>query len=425
MNKQVPARLSRLKFKKLLIRQSSISKMVRRNPFKYGRQILPIKEINQVVKQLGLDYNVKKIKFSNLFRSIFHAIVVKKNSYSRVIASSAKSLIGKKFSQLGQVSHVAILDRFNSYDEEKVDALIAQILSGFDQGARKNSQDTAKVRIIDGTSFALSYSRVKDEFLPIGPGRKQVSTKKTYKGIMKLGLCIQAGNFMPLDWRFSDEYDDNQIFRDLVDWSKPGFIYVIDRGNVAVDYLKKFSDNKIYFIQETWDSHTFLELDNKKYQNNSRIMDRFVLRREIIGWITRSDGTRLKVRRIVAFDEKHEEILSLTTNDFDSSPVVIIKRHARRWEVEVVFDWIKNTLGPNNNHKLTQWSKIKGLRNLIRIWFAILGILLAFAHKKFGTRWWKPQRFSMGEIILNYENLMTMWLEAKLGLRQRDSNISR
>lgn len=249
MIKQTPARISHLNFMESLVHRSSITQMVRRKPFKYGRQILPIKEINKVVKQLDLDNNAKKIKFTNLFRSIFYALVVKRNSYSRTIASSSKSMIAQKFSQLGQVSHVAVLDRLNQYDEEKMDALMVHILSKLENGVRRTSQDTDRIRIIDGTSFALSYSRVKDEFLPMGPAKKAepvTKQRKINKGLMKLGLVVQAGNFIPIDWRFCDEYDDNQILRDLVDWSEPGYTYLIDRGNVAVDYLKKFTDNKIF-----------------------------------------------------------------------------------------------------------------------------------------------------------------------------------
>ena len=419
MNRQSPALTSNSKFKELLFPQNKIVKMMKRNSFKAVRQLLPLKDIQKTVDKLGLDKRKKKIGFVNLVKAIFYSITVKNNGTSRSISSVGKRKQGKLFSQLPPVSHVAILDRLNNYDEEKVDALLNQISLGIDEATNHNSKITSKVRVLDGSTFSLSFSRTGDELPKVGSGGTGKSSAGSSKSMMKLGLVSTASNFIAINWQFSDDYDDNQIFRDLVDWSKEGYTYVIDRGNVAVDYLKKFADNKIYFIQKTYEKHTFDKLWSKKLPVTSRVLGRFDLKEELRGWILRKDGVKVKVRRILAFDENNKEMISLTTNDLTSPNHVIVKRHTKRWDIEVIFDWLKNTLGPNDDHKLTQWKRLAALRNLIRIWLMLLSLLCAYAKKRFGAKWRVPGRFSLGDVIRFYADQLGRWLEGKLGLRGR------
>lgn len=393
--------------------------MIKRKQFKNARQLLPIKLISEMVMKLELDANSRKIKFINLFRAIFYSVIVKNNSHSRSIANVGNTMTGKIFSQLPPVSHVAILDRLNVYDEEKLDALVSQVLGGINTGINLKGRDTHKVKIIDGTSIVLSYSRTKDELQKLGKNKIVLEEKVPSKALLKLGLMCQAGSFVPLDWKFSSDYDDNQVFRDLINWNLKGYTYVLDRGNIAIDFLEKFTLEEMYFIQKTYSGHTFYEENRTKLPLVSLVLNKYRLREEIIGWIYREDGAELKVRRIIAINEKTNEKLSLTTNDFDTPPHYIIKQHERRWEIEVLNDWLKNTIGPNDNHKLTHWNKIKGLRNLIKIWLLIIGLLLAYGKKKYGPKWWQPQRFSLGNIRIAYADQLMRWLEGKLGLRHR------
>ena len=51
----------------------------------------------------------------------------------------------------------------------------------------------------------------------------------------------------------------------------------------------------------------------------TRVLGRFDLLEEQLGWIIRvKDGVKVKVRRIIAKDEKTRETRSLTTNDLES-----------------------------------------------------------------------------------------------------------
>ena len=130
MNRQSPALTSNSKFKELLFPQNKIVKMMKRNSFKAVRQLLPLKDIQKTVDKLGLDKRKKKIGFVNLVKAIFYSITVKNNGTSRSISSVGKRKQGKLFSQLPPVSHVAVLERLNNYDEEKMDAMLNQISLG-------------------------------------------------------------------------------------------------------------------------------------------------------------------------------------------------------------------------------------------------------------------------------------------------------
>ena len=81
----------------------------------------------------------------------------------------------------------------------------------------------------------------------------------------------------------------------------------------------------------------------------TRVLGRFDLLEEQLGWIIRAkDGIKVKVRRIIAKDEKTEKKLSLTTNDLESFGIhqrKDLRTSCKTLEIEVVFDWLKNTLG--------------------------------------------------------------------------------
>lgn len=422
MLNQSPALTSNLKFKDVLFPQNRIVRMIKKNSFKSARQLIPHREIQATVDKLELDKKVQKLHFLKLFKAIFYSTVVKNNGFSRSIASVGQTRLGHKFTGLNAVSHVAIINRLNAYDEEKLDAMLSQINRGCNSATLRNSQVTAKLYVIDGTTFTFPMSRVKDQ-LPKS-GRKLGATK----GMMKMGLTINPGNMVPFDWQFSTDYDDNQIFRDLTDWTKTGYTYVIDRGNTAVDYLKKFTDHGMYFIQKTYEGHTFDKLWSKRLPRTTRVLRRYDLLEEQRGYLLqKKSGIKVKVRRLIMIDERNNEKVSITTNNLESPNHVIVKQHDQRWNIEVVNDWVKNTLGPNTDHKLTQWKRLRGLRNLIRIWLTIIGLLVSYAKMRFGINWRKPQRFSLGDVVCAYAVQLERWLEGKLGLRRRqyDSKVSR
>ncbi|MFV2016832.1 MAG: hypothetical protein ACC656_15475, partial [Candidatus Heimdallarchaeota archaeon] len=216
MDQQSPALTSNFILKELLFPQNTIVKMMKRKPFKTARQLLPLKDIQKAVDELGLDKGKKKIGFVNLLKAIFYSIIVKNNGSSRSIASVGNRTQGKLFSQLPPVSHVAVLDRLQSYDEEKMDALLNQISRGIDEGTNCYSRITSKLKVLDGSTFSLSFSRTGDELPKIGSGGAGKSSDGSTKSLMKLGLVSSASNFIAINWQFSDDYDDNQIFRDLI-----------------------------------------------------------------------------------------------------------------------------------------------------------------------------------------------------------------
>ena len=85
--------------------------------------------------------------------------------------------------------------------------------------------------------------------------------------------------------------------------------------------------------------------------------------------------------------------------------------------VVVIFDWLKSALDPNDDHKMIQWKILPALRNLIRIWLILLGLLYAYAKKRFRAKWRLPDRFSFGDVIRDYADQLANWLEGKLGRR--------
>ena len=209
MRPTTPARINKEKYKKSLIKQHPIVKMVKRKSFKTVRRLLPIKDMKEMVNKLELDAGSRKINLVNLIKAIFYSVVINNSSSSRSIAKVGTTAPGRAFSGLSPVSHVAILDRLNWYDEEKLDAMICKILDGINAATKRTGIDSFKVRIIDGTSLAFSYNRTKKELPRMGKNKIINDGKVPSKALLKVGITVQGGTFIPLDWKFTDDHDDN------------------------------------------------------------------------------------------------------------------------------------------------------------------------------------------------------------------------
>lgn len=153
---------------------------------------------------------------------------------------------------------------------------------------------------------------------------------------------------------------DNTRARELCAALKSGEIVIFDKGYLDFTHLKDLAERLIFWVTRAKDNMVYDLLDERPVQGKI-LADQDIMTR---------DG--LHARRIVALvevDGKEREMTFLT-NNFEWSAQTVVDLYKSRWEIEVFFKEIKQTLQLadflGHNANAVQW----------QVWMALLTHLL-------------------------------------------------
>jgi len=128
---------------------------------------------------------------------------------------------------------------------------------------------------------------------------------------------------------------DNVRARELCAPVKSGEVVIFDKGYLDFKHLKDLSERGVFWVSRAKDNMIYDLLDQRKPANEKILTDEEIMTR---------DG--LHCRRIVALvevDGKEREMVFLT-NNFQWSAQTVVDLYRCRWEIEVFFKQIKQTL---------------------------------------------------------------------------------
>ena len=135
---------------------------------------------------------------------------------------------------------------------------------------------------------------------------------------------------------------------------QPGTTYVFDKGYCRFDWWQKINDSKAFFVTR---AKTSIRLRSLKHRTiRKRKGDGFEILADDEVKLTSKGDSRLPIplRRIKIRREKGGKI-TLLTNDLARSAVEIAALYKSRWQIELLFRWIKQHLdirkflGTNDN----------------------------------------------------------------------------
>ncbi len=190
----------------------------------------------------------------------------------------------------------------------------------------------------------------------------------TKKGAVKMHTLLDYDSLLPEFVNITDgKCGDNKAAFDIP--VTPHSVVVADRGYCDFSLLNDWDSNNVFFVVRHKDNLLYsqvkeLELPEKRAQN--------VLIDEII----ELDGTQTKrkypkrIRRIAVWNDEHNYVVQLLTNNFKLAASTIAELYKARWLIEIFFRNIKQLL------------KIKSFigtsRNAVetQIWTALATMLL-------------------------------------------------
>src|SRR5438128_314395 len=229
---------------------------------------------------------------------------------------------------------------------------------GFARGKRRGPAFRFKmpIHVIDSTTLELVAN-----CMDWAQHRRRKAAAKTH---MRLNLQSLLPNFVIIDT--AGEHD-NKRARELCAGVKSGEIVLFDKGYVDFGHLRDLDERGVSWVTRAKDNMAY---DTVRKMPRSK--DEKILRDEVIVLSNPNKSAPELMRRIVAvveIDGKEREMVFLT-NNLKWSPRSVADLYRCRWQIEVFFKQIKQTLQLGDflghNANAVRW----------QVWMALLVYLL-------------------------------------------------
>jgi hypothetical protein len=239
---------------------------------------------------------------------------------------------------------------------------------GFAMGPRRRAAFRFKmpIHVIDSTTIELVAN-----CMDWAKHRRRKAAAKTH---MRLNLQNLLPGFVIVD---SAAEHDNRRARELCAGLKSGEIVLFDKGYVDFEHLKDLDQRGIAWVTRA--------KENMQYEVASKMpesKDAKILRDEIITLKNENLPAPELMRRVVALVEVDGEEREMTflTNNLEWSPRSVADLYRCRWQIEVFFKQIKQTLQLadflGNNANAVQW----------QVWIALL-VYVLLRYLSYLSRW--------------------------------------
>lgn len=223
--------------------------------------------------------------------------------------------------------------------------------------------------------------------------RRRKAAAKTH---MRLNLQSLLPNFVIID---SAGEHDNKRARELCAGIKSGEIVLFDKGYVDFEHLRDLEGRGVFWVTRAKDNMAFAVVGTMPASNDAKI-----LRDEIIQLSNPNQPAPELLRRVVALVEvegEEREVVFLT-NNLAWSPRSVADLYRCRWQIEVFFKQIKQTLQLadflGHNANAVRW----------QVWTALL-VYLLLRYLSYVSQW--------GHSFTRLFTILRAVLWAKLDLR--------
>jgi len=229
---------------------------------------------------------------------------------------------------------------------------------GFGQGRRRGAAFRFKVpiHVVDSTVMELVAN-----CMDWAQHRRRKAAAKTH---MRLNLQSLLPSFVIIDT--AGEHD-NKRARELCAGVKSGEIVLFDKGYVDFEHLWDLERRGVFWVTRAKDNMAYEVVSTMPASNDAKI-----LRDEIIQLTNPNQPAPELLRRVVALvevDGEEREMVFLT-NNLTWSPRSVADLYRCRWQIEVFFKQIKQTLQLadflGHNANAVRW----------QVWTALLVYLL-------------------------------------------------
>lgn len=319
-----------------------------------------VTDVNKISESRGYNKYIKKYPVEKMFLYLLW------QQYSSINNGRAFTLYMK--STIGDLTDTISQSELSKKLRYRLDVQLFkemyQILLGQAKDLKKRDRNRIRkmTRIIDSTA------------LPATDSMKYAKHRKNKNGF-KMHTVVD-GHYIPESFELKN---GNSSDRKSLKWAiKEGCIHIFDKGYNDFSQFKWISEQNAFFVTRAFNNIVCKTVRNKKVGKNQKQYgiesDKII---EV--FIDRKTGATFMMRMVTfSFVDStgSEQRFSLLTNLFEYRSDEIARLYRERWNIEVVFRWLKTFLN------IKQWMSrsIRGV--LIQIYTALCAYLVAFIIKR-------------------------------------------
>jgi hypothetical protein len=350
--------------------------------------ISPLKQIlKSKGKEIDIESDSRSLYFQDFILKLVYANLIGISSLRSLITDLETSQITK---QLGfePTPFSTFRDGFSRFKSKFVYELFQELLRSSPWLSIPSIDELGIIKLVDGSIFPTISSM-------------DWATYTKYKNGIKLHLSFDLNRMIPTEFLTTHANSSERFF--LISILKAGVTYIADRGYFSFDIGQKIKEAEAFFIIRIKEN---LKLEVIKSLNISfleKIPSCFDnVKDELIRF---TNDKHDEEYRLISFIVAQSKFL-ICTNRMDLTTLQVIILYAYRWQIELLFKFIKRTI---NGIHLFNHSE-----NGVNIHFSILMIaaLLQLRFKQFCTNYAQftsDTDIDDAQSVKNIEHFITYW----------------
>lgn len=356
------------------------------------QQILSSKS-NEIDVQSGS----KALYFQDFILKLVYANLMGINSLRSLITDLQSSSVAKELG-FNPSAYSTFKDGFSRFDSNNVYQLFQNLLSSSSWVSIPSIDELGVMKLVDGSIFPIISSM-------------DWATYTKHKNAIKLHLSFDLNRMIPTEFLTTHANSSERTF--LISILQAGVTYIADRGYFSFKVGHEIKNAKAFFIMRVKANLKFNVVKVQEISARSEMPKCFEQIKDKIIYFT--NDKHKEEYRLVSFTVAQSQFL-ICTNRIDLTTLQVIMLYAYRWQIELLFKYIKRTI---NGIHLWNYSE-----NGVNIQFNILMIvvLLELRFKQFCinfTQFTNNVNTNDAQYVKNIEHFITyfsfnpsLWIKA-------------
>lgn len=288
-----------------------------------------VSPLKQILRSKGneIDHKSasKSLYFQDFILKLVYSNVMAISSLRSLITDLKTSLVAKKLG-FNPTPYSTFRDGFSRFDSKFVQEIFQELLKRSSWLSIPSIDELGIIKLVDGSVFPTIRSM------------NWASYKKHKNGI-KLHLSFELNRMIPTEFLAQCANSSERAF--LISILQTGVTYVADRGYFSFDIAHKIKKAKAFFIiriKKNLKIDVIKELEIKElgkmpncFENIKDLKIRF------------TNDQNNENYRLISFTVLQSQFL-ICTNRMDLTTLQVIILYAYRWQIELLFKFIKRTI---------------------------------------------------------------------------------
>ena len=343
-------------------------------------KLIPDELLEQLSAQTKVDYQVKKLKGSVIFKLLLYSILKTERISQRVIErffNSRQFQFLADFDREQSTKHTSISDRLANIEVSFFERLHAYVVN--ELGSKYHIEETDRAhRIVrfDSTTVScsaklLSIGMKNDPARGSSPranGLSQIKFSIGFDGILSSGVrCYTQQNYL----------NENLALSELIleQTDLDGQIAVFDRGIQGRKTLALFDELGIDFVTRLSDKPKYEVVES--YRVDETFSGKLEIKADLdVHLFTQNSKVKTVFRLIEAIHLETQKPLFFLTNIQELSPAQVTEVYKKRWDIEVFFRFLKQEM--SFSHLLSRTEN--GIK--VMLYMTMIAAMLVLIYRK-------------------------------------------